>query len=375
MSFRSLCRAKARRALVDDPPAPELEGESLDEDLGWKSLISQGVAAAAISLLGFAVAGGVVLTASAQSTEVGAASATGAGSPDQSRAVPAPMVPRSAQQEAPDAKLDQRNAGDGGALDIFARQGQAASRNAVRAEIDRAVADQKARERSASLSVTGDKAAEASNLAARDARATQLLDQTEARKREQARLAEEKRKAEEALKRGQQQPGQLQQPAVAAALTANQPPPQISSDPGGGVSGRGATPVPPGRYSLGARWGAVGSWSRYHTGQDLPAPVGTPIRAAADGVVVASNGGGWAGTHAVIRHGDGSATLYAHMSTMTVHQGQLIKAGDVVGAVGMTGRTFGPHLHFEHYPNAATVGNPYSTDDPFAWMLRLGVRL
>ena len=113
-----------------------------------------------------------------------------------------------------------------------------------------------------------------------------------------------------------------------------------------------------GSYTVGAQFGAVGSWSRYHTGQDLPAPVGTPVYAAASGVIASPNGGGWAGTHVVINHG-GDATLYAHLSSATVGVGQQVSAGQLIGYVGMTGRTFGPHLHWEYYPSASAVGNPY----------------
>lgn len=141
-----------------------------------------------------------------------------------------------------------------------------------------------------------------------------------------------------------------------------------------GVSGNAATPLPPGRYRVGARWGAVGSWSRYHTGQDLGAAIGTPIRAAADGVVVSPNAGGWAGVHVIIRHANGY-TLYAHMSGATVRPGQTVTAGQSIGAVGMTGRTFGPHLHFEYYPVGASTSNPYSSSDPYRWLLSMGVRM
>ncbi|WP_425307432.1 M23 family metallopeptidase [Ammonicoccus fulvus] len=135
-----------------------------------------------------------------------------------------------------------------------------------------------------------------------------------------------------------------------------------------------AAPVAPEAYSLGARWGATGAWSRYHTGQDLSAPVGTPVYAVAPGVVGESNAGGWAGVHAVIKHSDGSS-LYAHLNNLTVKPGQEVKAGDQIGTVGMTGRTFGAHLHFEFYPDGAATNDPYSTKDPYAWLEAKGVRM
>jgi murein DD-endopeptidase MepM/ murein hydrolase activator NlpD len=116
-------------------------------------------------------------------------------------------------------------------------------------------------------------------------------------------------------------------------------------------------------------------WSRYHTGVDLTAPLGTRIVAAGPGVVVASDGGSWAGNHVVIMHADGSRTLYAHMSAKVAQPGTVVKAGQLIGYVGMTGRAFGYHCHFEYYPPTATVGDPYTAADPMPFMLKHGVRL
>ncbi|OYN95584.1 M23 family metallopeptidase [Enemella evansiae] len=386
MSQRSFRRAKARRALGVESQEDALAANrsTIDEDLSIRGLVTHGLAALAISALGLAVAGSVAMTSSAQAVET-ATSATAATGQDQTQAQPAPVA---AQQQQPAAVNDpkpntqQNDESVDGALDVFARQADGTSRNAVRAAIDGAVADQKAKERGDQLVATGEQASEASGNAIADARSTNLVNNQQATKREQARLAEEKKKAEEALKKKQEADaasanaasgtgaGSLEAPAPAAAPA---PAPQVGGGDAGVSGGGGAKPIASG-YTLGARWGAVGSWSRYHTGQDLPAPIGTPIRAASGGVVLAPNGGGWAGTHVVIKHADGSATLYAHMSTSLVRPGQMVQAGQQIGAVGMTGRTFGPHLHFEHYPGGV-VGNPYVTDDPYSWMLRLGVRL
>ncbi|MBU6388351.1 M23 family metallopeptidase [Patescibacteria group bacterium] len=84
---------------------------------------------------------------------------------------------------------------------------------------------------------------------------------------------------------------------------------------------------------------------------DLGAARGTPIHAAADGtVIIARNNGGWNGgygNYVVITHDNGSETLYAHMSHSIVSPGQSVSAGQIIGYVGMTGSTTGPHLHFE----------------------------
>ena len=83
---------------------------------------------------------------------------------------------------------------------------------------------------------------------------------------------------------------------------------------------------------------------------DLAAPFGTPIVAAASGRVIVSRSGGWNGgygTYVVIDHPDGTQTLYAHMSRVAVWQGAQVVAGQVIGYVGSTGRSTGPHVHFE----------------------------
>ena len=188
-------------------------------------------------------------------------------------------------------------------------------------------------------------------------------------------MAEERRKAEEALRASQQEAigGTLQ--AAPNTAQGNAPVDFQAGEAGSPVvSGGAAAPLPKGRYTVGARWGAVGAWSRYHTGQDLGAPIGTPIHAAANGVVVSPNAGGWAGVHVIIQPGNGS-TLYAHMASSTVRPGQTVTAGQLIGYVGMTGRTFGPHLHFEYYPVGASTSDPYTTSDPYRWLLTQGVRL
>jgi len=85
----------------------------------------------------------------------------------------------------------------------------------------------------------------------------------------------------------------------------------------------------------------------YHSGIDLGAPTGTPIAAAASGQVVLVSAGGGYGNYVVIRHDDGTETLYAHLSEIWVAQGQWVGQGESIGAVGATGWATGPHLHFE----------------------------
>jgi murein DD-endopeptidase MepM/ murein hydrolase activator NlpD len=98
-----------------------------------------------------------------------------------------------------------------------------------------------------------------------------------------------------------------------------------------------------------------------HTGIDIYAPQGTPIKAAAAGTIKMAeknpegfNGYGWI---VIVDHGNGVSTWYAHCGSFSVKTGDKVKAGDTLGTVGMTGRTTGPHLHFEVRINASAV-NP-----------------
>lgn len=113
------------------------------------------------------------------------------------------------------------------------------------------------------------------------------------------------------------------------------------------------------RGKLSSRFGPRGK--RYHWGIDIPAPKGTPIKAAADGLVIvsANNLRGYSGYGrlVVIEHGNGIQTLYAHTSKNRVNNGKCIRAGDIIAEVGSTGRSTGNHLHFEVRQNGKAV-NP-----------------
>ncbi|HUQ40816.1 MAG TPA: peptidoglycan DD-metalloendopeptidase family protein [Acidimicrobiales bacterium] len=86
---------------------------------------------------------------------------------------------------------------------------------------------------------------------------------------------------------------------------------------------------------------------RNHAGIDMRGAYGTPIRAAGNGVVVAADARGGYGNATIVDHGNGLATLYGHQSQMFVTAGQQVAAGAVIGLVGSTGFSTGPHLHFE----------------------------
>ncbi|MDA0774720.1 MAG: M23 family metallopeptidase [Bacteroidetes bacterium] len=97
---------------------------------------------------------------------------------------------------------------------------------------------------------------------------------------------------------------------------------------------------------------------RMHWGMDFTAPTGTPIYASGDGVVkrVDNRATGY-GNHIRIDHGFGYVSLYAHLSKYNVKRGQKVKRGDVIGYVGSTGRSVGPHLHYEIFKDGVRI-NP-----------------
>ena len=92
---------------------------------------------------------------------------------------------------------------------------------------------------------------------------------------------------------------------------------------------------------FGARWGS------FHAGIDIAPPSGTPIGAAQEGTVVFAGAYGAYGNFVAIDHGGGIATAYAHQSRLAVIKGDSVQRGDVIGYVGNSGRSTGPHLHFE----------------------------
>lgn len=96
---------------------------------------------------------------------------------------------------------------------------------------------------------------------------------------------------------------------------------------------------------------------KFHNGVDLANNQGTPIYAARSGKVTVATYGGTYGYYVTINHGDGYSSLYAHMTHYTVSKGQTVKKGDVIGYMGSTGRSTGPHLHFSIFYNGSSV-NP-----------------
>jgi murein DD-endopeptidase MepM/ murein hydrolase activator NlpD len=99
---------------------------------------------------------------------------------------------------------------------------------------------------------------------------------------------------------------------------------------------------------------------KMHAGLDFAAPQGTPIYATADGVVsISGNKGNGYGNHVVINHGYGYQTLYGHMVKVKANAGQKISRGEVIGWVGSTGKSTGPHCHYEVHKNGNKIDPVY----------------
>lgn len=99
--------------------------------------------------------------------------------------------------------------------------------------------------------------------------------------------------------------------------------------------------------NFGPRMHPILGYVRIHAGVDISAPWGRPVRASADGTVVLAEDQGGFGLVTVIDHGNGIATLYAHLSAFAAAPGDVVRQGDLIGLVGSTGLSTGPHVHFE----------------------------
>lgn len=119
-------------------------------------------------------------------------------------------------------------------------------------------------------------------------------------------------------------------------------------------------PVPgPISSSFGMRRHPILGYFRRHAGMDFKAGYGTPIVAVTDGVVASAGRAGGCGNAVKLAHAAGLATRYCHMSRIAVYGGQPVRRGQVIGYVGSTGLSTGPHLHYEMYRNGVAV-NPAS---------------
>lgn len=144
--------------------------------------------------------------------------------------------------------------------------------------------------------------------------------------------------------------------AEEAARRANEP---VTPSPGIGATGSYKWPVD--CYTITSEYGyrvhPLQQTTKFHAGVDIGAQRGQAIYAADTGVVATAATNDSYGNYVLINHGGGNATLYAHMSSMAVSAGQNVTKGQVIGYVGSTGWSTGPHLHFEIRSGGSTV-NP-----------------
>lgn len=116
-------------------------------------------------------------------------------------------------------------------------------------------------------------------------------------------------------------------------------------------------------YHLTGRFGQVsGLWAHFHTGLDFAAPSGTEIHSIAPGVVQSTGYDGAYGNKTQIRLDDGTVLWYCHQTSYVVRPGERVGTGELIGYVGSTGNTTGPHLHLEVHPHG---GEPI---DPEKWL-------
>jgi len=285
-------------------------------------VVNAGLATLAVSVLGLGIAGSALSTSSAQGTRTTAQS-------------PAVVTSVSTGVKQPSA---------------FQRDASTISRSNFRAALS--TAKQSDELDPSTLTEASEKAAEPGHADVQTARArAALLAKENNAAADRAKKLEKKREAARKAKKK----------AEAAAKKA-----------------LGTPTMPMKRYSIAARFGDVGAWARYHTGFDFSGPIGTTIYAPTAGVVehagTGGDAGGWAGNYVVVEHADGTQTLYAHMSSISVQAGEKVTGGSQLGHVGQTGRAFGPHLHFEVYPAGATPGDVYAAVDPQPWLNKLGVK-
>jgi murein DD-endopeptidase MepM/ murein hydrolase activator NlpD len=112
---------------------------------------------------------------------------------------------------------------------------------------------------------------------------------------------------------------------------------------------------------FGARWGTT------HYGLDIANSIGTPILAAADGVIIEAGPASGFGLWLKVQHDDGTVTVYGHINDYSVREGQRVKAGEQIARMGNRGQSTGPHLHFEVWEDGTKKVNPKS------WLINHGV--
>lgn len=317
-------------------------------------------AALGISALGLVVAASVGVTTKAQTVGNGLIAL-----PMSSTVVVAPEETQTTNREA---------------LAAFAGPEDPSTNGPTRSlALQAAIVKEQAAQRDELLAKTAEEVSRAAEAARGDARQKELTVADRATRAEGVRIAAEnlRRAIAARVAAANRQQAVENTPVDRGAASSTTGPRRGESGPGsgtdgGGNSAGGVAPVP--GAVIGAAFGEYGSWSRYHTGIDFRAGYGTPIRAVRPGVVLfAGNSGDWAGNHVAIKHGDGMTTMSSHMSSVAVRAGQTVRAGQIIGYVGATGRAFGPHLHFELYPAGVKYGDVYQAINPQPWLRASGV--
>jgi murein DD-endopeptidase MepM/ murein hydrolase activator NlpD len=171
--------------------------------------------------------------------------------------------------------------------------------------------------------------------------------------------------------------------ASSASTTGGPPRAEPVADNTGGSAAKQPHSVrPPGRVAyarpitkaarISERWGVPGDWAAgHHTGVDFASPMGTTVRSVGTGRVELAGEAGSYGNAVIVHMKDGKHVLFAHLSKITVRVGRAVRARTVLGESGNSGRSTGPHLHFE-------VRNErgYGTEvDPVPYLARHGVRI
>lgn len=203
-------------------------------------------------------------------------------------------------------------------------------------------------------------AAEESRLAAE--KAAEASRKAESEAAEASRIAASIAASEEASRQAEEASANGESPAepttTAPPPTTEAPPAETEKPPTSNVNMIWPCPASKRVTSeFGAREAPVAGASTSHKGMDIGAPTGTDIIAAASGEVVISTYSYSAGNYIMISHGNGLSTVYMHCSALLVSVGDQVKQGDVIGKVGSTGYSTGPHLHFGVRVNGAYV-NP-----------------
>ncbi len=333
--------------------------------------MSHGLAALAVSALGRALAGTMSLTTSAQpqAAERPVIIATGTTGTTDTPAQAGVAVASASTAGTVVGATETAPADRPLAADAFAARPSGVDTSRSQ-QLRQALAKERAAQRAEGLAKTSEEVTRAVRDQASKARQTQL-DAAETQIQQNAvKLAWARQQRAIAARVAARKDVASATQTTTTTTTTPSTDPDSATIPSGGTA---VAPVP--GAVVGAHFGQYGLWSRYHTGLDFRAGYGTPIRAVLPGVVVyAGNSGDWSGNHIAIRHTGGVTTMSSHMSSMVVHAGQSVSAGQVIGYVGQTGRAFGPHLHFELYPAGVRYGDVYRAIDPAPWLRSHGLQ-